>query len=82
MEVLKYFEVALSETDADDCDAIWICIRGTEQPTIEEANLFMARDVEKVGMPVVGVFPIDKDYAEGCYDFSREAEWPVFSKGE
>ncbi len=81
MPELKYFEVAFSRTDADDSNAEWICIRGTEQPTLAEANRFLASDVKRLGLPAVGVFPIDENYARSCYDFSHEQDWPIFSKG-
>lgn len=81
MPELKYFEVAFSHESADDCNATWVCIRGTEQPTVAEAQQFMARDSELFGAPVVGVFPIDEQTARACYDFDNEANWPIFSKG-
>ena len=82
MPEMKYFEAAFSRTDADDSNAEWICIRGTEQPTLMEANRFLASDVKRLGLPVVGIFPIDRDYAQNYYDFSHEQDWPIFTKGD
>lgn len=78
---LKYYEVAFSHGSADDGDAVWVCIRGIDEPTVEEAQRFMTRDSELFGKPVVGVYPIDERTARGCYDFDNEANWPIFSKG-
>lgn len=81
MPELKYFEVAFSDSgDPDDCNATWVCIRGTEQPTISEAQRFMARDSKLFNAPVVGVFPIDEQTARSSYDFDNEANWPIYSK--
>ena len=75
---LKYFEIELS--NGDDNSAVWMCIRGSDQPTIEEAQRFLTRDSEKLGLPVAGVYPIDDLTAQSCYDFDNEASWPVFSR--
>lgn len=78
---MMYFEVVFSKSgDADDCNAVWICIRGTERPSLEEAQRFLAQNSGSFGMPVVGVFPIDEQTARACYDFDNEANWPVFRK--
>ena len=78
-EKLKYFEIELSNGDADS--ASWMCIRGTDQPTIDEAQIFLNRDSEKLSLPVAGVYPIDEQTARGCYDFDNESAWPIFRKG-
>lgn len=75
---LKYFEIEFS--DGDENTATWMCIRGTEQPTIDEAQIFVARDSEMFGLPVAGVYPIDEVTARGSYDFGNEASWPIFSR--
>lgn len=78
---LKYFEVAFSNSgSADDENATWICIRGTGEPTVAEAQRFLEGDSKRIGAPVVGVFPIDEQTARGSYDFEHEADWPVFSR--
>jgi len=77
---LKYFEIELS--DGNDDAAVWICIKGTGQPSIEEAQQFMTRDCETFGLPVAGVYAIDEWSARNCYDFSNEAVWPVFFKND
>lgn len=73
MPELEYFELLFA-----NCE--WICIRGTAEPTIEEAQEFVAQDSKRIGAPVTGVFPIDEQTARACYDFSNEANWPIFSK--
>lgn len=79
---LQYFEVAFSDSgNPDDCNATWVCICGTDRPTVAEAQQFMAKDSDLFKAPVVGVFPIDEQTARACYDFDREADWPIFSKG-
>ena len=80
MPGLNYFEVAFSNGSANDNNAQWICIRGTQKPTLAEAHQFLALDCERFGLPVVGVYPIDKDTARNFYDFSNENNWPIFSK--
>lgn len=80
MNELQYFEVVLSNGSSDDSNAEWICIRGTEQPTLPEAQEFLARDSKRIGAPVVGVYPIDEHTARGCYDFDNEAIWPIFTR--
>lgn len=80
MPEMKYYEVAFSNTDEEDCNAAWICIRGIDAPTLSELQLFLKKDIQKLGMPAVAVFPIDRDYAEACYDFSNEQKWPIFTR--
>lgn len=75
---LHYFEVEFSDGNEDT--AVWMCIRGTEQPTLEEAAEFLSRDAAMFGFPVAGIYPIDELTARGSYDFSHEASWPVFSR--
>ena len=76
---LKYFEVKFS--DGYEANAVWVCIRGTDEPTIEEAQWFMASDSAQLKLPVAEVCEIDEQTARGCYDFDNEANWPVFSRG-
>ncbi len=77
---LSYFEVEFS--DGNENTAVWMCIRGAEQPTLEEATDFLSRDAAMVGLPLAGNYPIDEQTARSCYDFSYEASWPVFFKGK
>lgn len=76
---LRYFEVKFS--DGNEVNAVWVCIRGLDEPTIEEAQWFMAADSAALKLPVTEVCEIDKRTARGCYDFTNEANWPIFSKG-
>lgn len=76
---LRYFEVKFS--DGVECNAAWVCIRGTDKPTVVEAQWFAAMDSIALKLPVVEVCEIDEQTARGCYDFSNEADWPIFSRG-
>ena len=80
MPAVSYFEIAMSNGTADDADAYWMCIKGTSQPTVEEAQSFLAADSELIGQPVVGVYPIDEASARKFYDFDDEPNWPVFDR--
>jgi len=39
-------------------------------------------DVSCYGGCILGVYPIDKETAKSCYDFSRESDWPVFGNAD
>lgn len=78
MPKIQYFEIEFS--DGDGRTAEWICIRGTDEPTLEEAREFLKKDSETIGLPVAGVYPIDEFTARACYDFDNESLWPIFSK--
>lgn len=74
----QYFAVCIGHGPEESDHDFWMCIRGVKAPTIAEIELFCVADVSRYGGHVLGVYPIDKDTAESCYDFSRESDWPVF----
>ena len=78
-EKLRYFEVKFS--DGCEINSVWVCIRGTDEPTVEEAQWFMASNSAQLKLPVAEVCEIDERTARGCYDFDNEADWPIFSRG-
>jgi len=73
---MTYFEIEFS----DGLTEQWICIKGLEQPTVEEAQQFCAEDSRIFRLPVTGVYPIDEATARNCYDFQGEKDWPIFSR--
>lgn len=72
MESVKYYEV-------DFNNEFGICILGTRQPTIEEAEKFCKKDMEKYDATSV-IFVAETDYntAHSCYAMEDEASFPVF----
>ena len=74
---MKYYEVEFSDGQTPD---VCICIRGLREPSIEEAATFCAADTKIIGMPVSNVYPIDEKEARSCYDFTNEADWPIFGQ--
>ncbi|MGN8969859.1 hypothetical protein [Intestinimonas sp. HCP28S3_D6] len=51
-------------------------IKGTRDPSVEEAQDFISKHgTDEV---VIGVFPISREEAENFYDFTYEENWPVF----
>lgn len=73
---MHYYEVEFGT--GDENTAMWMCIKGERQPSIEEASHFLKKDAEMFGMPVHGIYPIDEITARASYDFSNAANWPVF----
>lgn len=56
-----------------------MCIKGERIPTVEEANAFLAKDIEDwYHAPVVKVIPLTKDEAYAFFACDNEADWPVF----
>ena len=68
--------VSYYELDFDD--NYGMVIKGTECPTIYEAEEFVRKDL--MGRHITGVFPIDENEARCFYYFSNEEKWPVFEK--
>jgi len=75
-ESICYYDVCFS--DGSESTEPCICIKGVRQPSVSEANEFLAKDVELYGAPVVSVDPIDEETARNFFDFSDEKNWPVF----
>ena len=74
----QYFEARIGDGPKESVNDIWMCIRGVRAPSIQEAEQFLAGDIAQTGGRVLGVYPIDRRDASGCYDFSYENQWPVF----
>ncbi len=73
----QYFEVFFEPFE--DGSEYSMCIKGIRQPTVEEANAFLAKDREKLKLgPVTEVWPGDREELEPSYDFDNEENWPVF----
>lgn len=77
---LSYYEVCIGHGPKETDNDFWMCIRGEREPSIQEAEQFLAADIAKHGGHVLGVYPIDQEAAKNCYDFSREEQWPVFGR--
>lgn len=77
--VVNYYEVDLEYTEESSFDGTFsICIRGTREPTIEEAAWFLRESAKNNKAVVVNVFPIDETQARMDYNFDNEDEWPTF----
>lgn len=74
----QYFEICIGDGPEESDDDFWMCIRGVREPSIQEAEQFLADDIAQIGGHVLGVYPIDRRDADGFYDFSYEEQWPVF----
>lgn len=76
----QYFEICIGKGPQETDNDYWMCIRGVREPSIQEAEHFLAADVAIYDGHVLGVYPIDRKTAKGCYDFSNEEKWPVFGR--
>lgn len=74
---LNYYEVEFSFRDPAQ-GTYSICIRGTREPSVEEAAVFCRKDAESLDAVVTRVDPISREEAEHFYDFSNEENWPIF----
>ena len=78
MENIKYYEVEFGKR-ADETDVFSMCIVGKRKPTIEEAEKFLASDLEMMGYDhVTEVLEIDHDEAHNFFDMERENQFPIF----
>ena len=78
MENIKYYEVEFGKK-ADETDVYSMCIVGVRKPTIEEAEKFLASDLEMMGYDyITEVWEIDFDEAHNFFDMERENDFPVF----
>lgn len=73
--VMKLYEV-------DFEDGSSMVIRSYHKPSIEEANKWLAADIElmKCGAVTNVTDEIDEEEARMFYDFSIEKDWPIFGK--
>ena len=72
-EKMLYFEVWF-----DGCAGNTMCIRGVRKPTIEEANEFLAEEVERRCGEVYDIDEITFDEAKEQFNVDDEENWPVF----
>lgn len=80
MENIKYYEVEFGKRK-DETDVFSMCIVGIRKPTIEEAEKFLAEDLEIMGYDHVNeVIEIDFEEAHNFFDMERENNFPVFGK--
>jgi hypothetical protein len=78
MENIKYYEVEFGKR-TDETDVFSMCIVGKRKPTIEEAEKFLASDLEMMGYDyVTEVLEIDHDEAHNFFDMERENQFPIF----
>lgn len=64
--------------EIDFKDGYSIVIKSKREPTLEEANRWLAEDVKKYGPVTLVGDEISREDAEKFYDFSTEKDWPVF----
>lgn len=78
---MRYHELCVGE-GREECPAtdIWMCIRGHQQPTCEEALEFIKRDNSNVVGHVKSVSELTAAEACSFYDFTHVADWPIFSR--
>ncbi len=80
MENIKYYEVEFGKR-TDETDVFSMCIVGIRKPTIEEAEKFLAEDLEMMGYDhVTEVLEIDYEEAHKFFDMERENDFPVFGR--
>lgn len=78
MENIKYYEVEFGKRE-DETDVFSMCIIGVRKPTIEEAEKFLAKDLEMMGYDnVTEVLEIDYYEAHNFFDMERENQFPIF----
>lgn len=79
MEDIKYYEVEFGKRE-DKTDVFSMCIVGVRKPTIEEAEKFLAEDLEMMGYDhITEVLEIDYDEAHNFFDMERENQFPIFA---
>ena len=71
---IRYFELEFS-------NGYSMIIKGTCMPSIMEAEQFVAKDMEKLGLSeIVDVVEWEETDARGAFDFEYEDKWPVFTE--
>ena len=78
----QYYEICIGPgpfLPGDDSN-FWMCIHGVRQPTLEEAEQFLAEDVKNNGGKVLAVNRISAEDASALYDLSLEERCPVFGE--
>lgn len=76
---MNYFEVDFERNEGSSFgDPFEICIRGTREPSVEEAAWFLRETASKKNAHVIDVFPLTEEEAREQFCFDDEDEWPVF----
>lgn len=70
--------------EIDFADGYSMVIRATHKPTLDEANKWLAPDIEqmKCGKVTNITDEISEEDARQFYDFTNERKWPVFGADE
>lgn len=79
---LRYFELGLGNSVEEDYETFEysMCIKGTREPiNFEEANKFIAKDLEILGYKtVVSITEIPEEEAKAFFDWDAIMKAPVF----
>lgn len=82
MKNYNYYEVVFRSHDKFE-DTYSICIKGTREPTIKEAEEFCKEDMKNIGYDCVDeVIEITEEEANMFFDMENECKWPVFGEEE
>lgn len=80
MKNYNYYEVVF-RSYRRLADTYSICIKGTREPTIREAEEFCKDDMKKMGYDCVSrVIEITGEEANMFFDMENECKWPVFGE--
>lgn len=76
-QIIGYYECEFGTSAEQGAESI--CIKGERMPTVEEANKFLAKDIEDwYHAPVIKVYPLTEQEAKDSFCFENEADWPIF----
>ncbi|MGL4819729.1 MAG: hypothetical protein ACRC5C_07095, partial [Bacilli bacterium] len=78
--VIKYYEVEMTIAgEVGDDDNYSICIKGVRKPSLEEAALFLQKDMKLMRYDkIVSVDELTRDEAHSFYNMIEEKSFPVF----
>lgn len=81
-KMIGFYECVF-EPDQDG-DSYSILIKGTRKPSIEEAEMFLAADIKRLGLPkIVEIIDRSGNVIRGLdddFDLTRLNDWKVFGK--
>lgn len=81
---MRYFELGLGNSIEEDWETFdySMCIKGTREPmNFEEANEFIAKDLEMLGYKtVVSITEISEEEAKAFFDWDAIMKTPVFQE--
>lgn len=81
---MRYFELGLGNSIEEDWETFdySMCIKGTREPmNFEEANEFIAKDLEMLGYKtVVSITEISEEEAKAFFDWDAIMKAPVFQE--